>query len=90
MYIGTQLNINIDSNLLKKVKQKAVELDMNIGDYVNSLLKCYLTNKDLENNNAINLERIKKIEEKLTLINKNLDKFKINKNQKINNKESIH
>lgn len=70
-----QLNINIDSNLLKKIKQKAVESEMNIGDYVNSLIKCYLTNKDLENNNEINLERINEIEAKLTLIYNDLDKL---------------
>ena len=75
MVTRTQLNINIDSNLLKKVKQKALEQDMNIGDYVNSLLKCYLTNKELENNNAINLKRINEIEAKLILINNNLDKL---------------
>ena len=75
MVTRTQLNINIDSNLLKKIKQKALELDMNFGDYVNSLLKCYLTNKELENNNAINLKRINEIEAKLILINNNLDKL---------------
>ena len=76
MVTRTQLNINIDSNLLKKVKQKALELDMNFGDYVNSLLKCYLTNKDLEDHNEIKMERLNKIESKLTLINNYLDKFK--------------
>ena len=81
MTIRRQLNINIDSNLLKKIKQKAVESEMNIGDYVNSLLKCYLTNKDLENSNAINLARINDIEEKLILINKNLDEIKTIKNK---------
>ena len=75
MTIRRQLNINMDSNLLKKVKQKALESDMNIGDYVNSLLKCYLTNKELENNNAINLKRINEIEAKLMLINNILDKL---------------
>ena len=78
MKFGNQLNINIDSNLLKKIKQKAVESDMNIGDYVNIILKCYLTNKDLDNNNAINHKRINRIEEQLKLINTNLNKFKTN------------
>ena len=77
MSIGTQLNINIDSNLLKKIKQKAVEAEMNIGDYVNTLLKCYLTNKDLEDHNEIKMERLNKIESKLTLIINYLDKFKL-------------
>ncbi len=80
MIARKQLNINIDANLLKKIKQKAVESDMNIGDYVNSILKCYLTNKDLDNNNAINHKRINRIEEQLKLINKNLNNFKTNKN----------
>ena len=75
MVMSKQLNINIDSNLLKKIKQKALNLDMSIGDYVNSILKCYLTNKELENNNANNLKRINEIEAKLILINNNLDKL---------------
>ena len=77
MSIRNQLNINIDSDLLKKVKQNAVKSEMSISNYVNILLKCYLTNKDLENNNAINLKRINEIEDKLILINKNLENLKV-------------
>ena len=75
MSIRTQLNINIDSDLMKKIKQNAVKCEMSIGSYVNILLKCYLTNKDLENNNEIKLERINKIESQLTQINNYLDKL---------------
>ena len=75
MSIGNQLNINIDSDLMKQIKQNAVKCEMSIGSYVNILLKCYLTNKDLENNNEIKLERINKIESQLTQINNYLDKL---------------
>ena len=75
MSIGTQLNINIDSDLMKQIKKNAVLSEMSIGSYVNILLKCYLTNKDLENNNEKKLERINKIESQLTQINNYLDKL---------------
>ena len=77
MTIPRQLNINIDTDLMKKIKQNAVKCEMSIGNYVNILLKCYLTNKDLEDHNEIKLERINKIENKLTAINNYLDKFKL-------------
>ncbi len=75
MSTRTQLNINIDSDLMKQIKQNAVKNEMSIGSYVNILLKCYLTNKDLENNNEIKLERINNIESQLTRINNYLDKL---------------
>ena len=76
MSIRTQLNINIDSDLMKQIKNNAVQSDMSIGNYVNILLKCYLTNKDLEDHNEIKMERLNKIENKLTQINNYLDKLK--------------
>ena len=76
MSIRTQLNINIDSDLMKQIKQNAVLSEMSIGSYVNILLKCYLTNKDLEDHNEVKLERLNKIESKLIQINHYLDKFK--------------
>ena len=76
MSIGTQLNINIDSDLMKQIKRNAVQSEMSIGSYVNILLKCYLTNKDLEDNNEVKLERLNKIESKLKQINNFLDKIK--------------
>ena len=76
MTIRRQLNINIDTDLMKKIKQNAVKCEMSIGNYVNILLKCYLTNKDLEDHNEIKMERLNKIESKLTLINHYLDKLK--------------
>ena len=77
MSIRTQLNINIDTDLMKQIKKKAVQSEMSIGSYVNILLKCYLTNRDLEDHNKKKLERINKIENKLTDINNYLDKFKL-------------
>ena len=77
MSIRSQLNINIDSDLMKKIKQNAVQSEMSIGSYVNILLKCYLTNKDLEDHNEIKLERINKIENKLSEINNYLDKLNL-------------
>ena len=76
MSIRTQLNINIDSDLMKQIKNNAVQSEMSIGNYVNILLKCYLTNKELEDHNQIKMERLNKIESKLTQINNYLDKFK--------------
>ncbi len=76
MSIGTQLNINIDSDLMKQIKNNAVQNEMSIGSYVNILLKCYLTDKDLEDHNQVKLERLNKIETQLTQINNYLDKFK--------------
>ena len=76
MSIRSQLNINIDSDLMKQIKQNAVKCEMSIGSYVNILLKCYLTNKDLEDHNEKKLERINKIENKLNQINNYLDKLK--------------
>ncbi len=76
MSIRTQLNINIDTDLMKQIKKNAVQCEMSIGSYVNILLKCYLTNKDLEDHNEIKMERLNKIESKLTQINNYLDKFK--------------
>ena len=76
MTIRRQLNINIDTDLMKKIKQNAVKCEMSIGNYVNILLKCYLTNKDLEDHNEIKMERLNKIESKLTDINNYLDKLK--------------
>ena len=82
MSIRTQLNINIDTDLMKQIKKNAVQCEMSIGSYVNILLKCYLTNKDLEDHNEVKLERLNKIEGKLTQINNYLDKFIIGKNPK--------
>ena len=76
MSIRTQLNINIDSDLMKQIKNNAVQSEMSIGNYVNILLKCYLTNKDLEDHNEIKMGRLNKIENKLTQINNYLDKLK--------------
>ena len=75
MKFGNQLNINIDSNLMKQIKKNAVQSEISIGSYVNILLKCYLTNKELEDHNEIKLERINKIEIQLTQINNYLDKL---------------
>ena len=77
MSIRSQLNINIDTDLMKQIKKNAVKCEMSIGSYVNILLKCYLTNKDLEDHNEIKLERINKIESKLSEINNYLDKLKL-------------
>ena len=76
--IRSQLNINIDSDLMKKIKQNAVKSELSIASYVNILLKCYLTNKDLEDHNEKKIERLNKIESKLRLINNDLDKFQTN------------
>ncbi len=61
----SQLNINIDPDLLKQIKHCALKAEMTIGDYINNIIKCYLTNQDLQAINSSSEDRLKKIEEKL-------------------------
>ena len=60
-----QLNINITPELLKQVKQCAINAEMTVGDYVNNIIKCYLANQDLVNSNSKNSDRLTSLELKL-------------------------
>ena len=77
----TQLNINIDSDFFKQIKNKSIEAEMNLGEFVNKIIKCYLTEKELETQSNFNRDRLDKIELELSNINNQLAKLK--KNQKL-------
>ncbi len=44
----TQLNINVSPELLKSIKQNAIKSGLTITKYVSQLIKCYLSNEDIE------------------------------------------
>ena len=68
----TQLNINIDADLLKSLKLKSTIEDKNLSDYIITILKSHLLNNDDEQlSNLINSKleefesRLSKIEERI-------------------------
>ena len=68
----TQLNININADLLKSLKLKSTIEDKNLSDYIVNILESHLLNNDdKELSNLINIklaeldERLNKIEEKI-------------------------
>ena len=68
----SQLNINIDADLLKSLKLKSTIEDKNLSDYVITILKSHLLNNDDEQlSNLINSKleefesRLSKIEERI-------------------------
>ncbi len=73
----TQLNININPRLMKIIKKNAINSEMTVGDYVNSLIKCYLAEKEIGETNEGKLDRLDELEKKLLntneLINKLID-----------------
>ena len=75
----TQLNINIDSDFFKQIKNKAIEEEMNLGEFVNNIIKCYLTEKELKTHSSFNRERLDNIERELFNINNKLAKILSNK-----------
>ena len=62
----SQLNINIDPDLLILIKQCALKSGMTIGDFINNIIKCYLTDEDLKKSNINNEQRLNNIEKKLS------------------------
>ena len=71
----SQLNINIDPDLLILIKQCALKSGMTIGDFINNIIKCYLTDEDQIKSNINNEQRLNNIEKKLSDIKKLLDKI---------------
>ena len=71
----TQLNINIDSDFFKQIKNKSIEAEMNLGEFVNKVIKCYLTEKELESQSNFIRNRLDKIERELSNINNQLAKI---------------
>ena len=68
----SQLNINIDADLLKSLKLKSTIEDKNLSDYIITILKSHLLNDDDKQlSNLINTKleefesRLSKIEEKI-------------------------
>ena len=68
----SQLNINIDADLLKSLKLKSTIEDKNLSDYIITILKSHLLNNDDEKlSNLINTKleefdsRLSKIEERI-------------------------
>ena len=68
----TQLNINIDADLLKSLKLKSTIEDKNLSDYITTILKSHLLNNDDKQlSNFINTKleefesRLLKIEERI-------------------------
>jgi len=68
----TQLNINIDADLLKSLKLKSTIEDKNLSDYITTILKSHLLNNDDEKlSNLINTKleefdlRLSNIEERI-------------------------
>ena len=68
----SQLNINIDADLLKSLKLKSTIEDKNLSDYIITILKSHLLNNDDEQlSNLINTKleefdaRLSRIEERI-------------------------
>ena len=80
----TQLNININPELLKILKQKSIKSGMTMANYVTQLIKVYLSKEDiLENEDSVN-SRIDNIEQKLEGISSKLSKIIESKNNSRN------
>ena len=69
----SQLNINIDADLLKSLKLKSTIEDKNLSDYIINILKSHLLNNDDEQlSNLINSKleefesRLSQIEERIS------------------------
>ena len=69
----SQLNINIDADLLKSLKLKSTIEDKNLSDYIISILKSHLLNNDDQQlSNLINSKleefesRLSQIEERIS------------------------
>ena len=75
----SQLNINIDADLLKSLKLKSTIEDKNLSDYIITILKSHLLNNDDEKlSNLINTKleefdsRLSNIEERINLSPKSI------------------
>tara|TARA_A100001035_G_C27683659_1_gene454286 strand:- start:377 stop:607 length:231 start_codon:yes stop_codon:yes gene_type:complete len=68
----TQLNINIDANLLKSLKLKSTIEDKTLSDYIISILESHLLNKDDQKLSNIINTKFEEFEQRLTSIEKKL------------------
>ena len=71
---NSQLNITIDAELRKLIKQLSIKAGLTINEYVNNILKANINKNKLNTNNKNHLQRIEEIEEKIIHINKLLNK----------------
>ena len=86
----TQLNVNINPELLKVLKQNAIKSGMTLANYVTQLIKVYVSKEDiLENEDSVN-SRINNIELQLEHISTKLSLLResnVNRNNNtLNNK----
>ena len=71
----TQLNINIDADLLKSLKLKSTIEDKNLSDYIITILKSHLLNNDDEQlSNLIN-SKLEEFESRLSQIEERINYF---------------
>ena len=69
----SQLNINIDADLLKSLKLKSTIEDKNLSDYIITILKSHLLNNDDEQlSNLINT-KLDEFESRLSKIEKRIN-----------------
>ena len=71
----SQLNINIDPDLLILIKQCALKSGMTVGDFINNIIKSYLTDEDLKKSNLNNNQRLNNIEKRLSDITKSINQL---------------
>ena len=69
----TQLNINIDADLLKSLKLKSTIEDKTLSDYIISILESHLLNKDDQKLSNIINTKFEEIEQRLTTIEKTIN-----------------
>ncbi len=80
----TQLNVNINPELLKILKQNSIKSGMTLANYVTQLIKVYVSKEDiLENEDNVN-SRIDNIEQQLKDISAKLSKITESKNNSRN------
>ena len=69
----SQLNINIDADLLKSLKLKSTIEDKNLSDYISTILKSHLLNNDDEQlSNLIN-SKLEEFESRLSQIEERIN-----------------
>ena len=72
MAIRTQLNVNIDPELLRLIKQNAIKSGITLTDYVNQVIKEYVSNEEINLTNGLIENRIERIENELSTITKEI------------------
>ena len=64
----SQLNINIDADLLKSLKLKSTIEDKNLSDYIITILKSHLLNNDDEQLSSLINSKLEEFESRLSQI----------------------